>query len=184
MAHPSPKHLTREGIEPRRANMDTAKERVEEFLSGTACDPTANPIVEEVLFNHAFKHAIVYASRAIKEQLEGQGLSVTLRYCESPAHGHPLPFIIARDSSGKFADPISLTAFNKPSRDVDVVLVDGSARLEQLSESKPHIKVFSSLNKSNYEERELSDCSLPKNNKNVSRKPASIIIMPASRHII
>lgn len=165
--------------------MDTAKERVEEFLSGTACDPTANPIVEEVLFNHAFKHAIVYASRAIKEQLEGQGLSVTLRYCESPAHGHPLPFIIARDSSGRFADPISLTAFNKPSRDVDVVLVDGSARLEQSSERKPHIKVFSSLNKSNYEEHELPDCSQPKNHIGEGKsKPAAIVIMPAIRHIM
>ena len=165
--------------------MDTAEQRVEDFLSGTACDPCANIIVEEVLFNHALKHAIVYASRDIKEQLEGRGLTVTLRYCESPAHGHPLPFIIARDSSGKFVDPISFTDFRKSSRDVDVVLVDGSARLVKVSARKPHLKVFSSLNNSNQEELKPSDFALPTSDlEDTKRKPKAIVVMPASRHII
>ena len=165
--------------------MDTAEQRVEDFLSGAACDPSANIIVEEVLFNHALKHAIVYASRDIKEQLEGQGLTVTLRYCESPAHGHPLPFIIARDSSGKFVDPVSFTDFKKSCRDVDVVLVDGSARLDKVSARKPHLKVFSSLNNSNYKGRHPSDCARPNNDTAGTKcKPTAIVIMPASQHII
>jgi len=159
--------------------MEAAQTCVESFLAGSACSAHATPIVEEVLFNHALKHTVVYAGRAIKELLEWQGLSVTLQYCESPTHGHPVPFIIARDASGAFVIPSELEILSAVSS-VDVVVVDGTTRLTRIASRRPHLKVYESANK------RLPKLALKrgKNSKsstsNFSEQPAAIVVMPAT----
>jgi hypothetical protein len=83
------------------------------------------------LFNHALKHAIVYAGRGIKEQLQSQGLSVTLQYCNSSVHGHPVPFLVARDVSGAFIIPKELDS-TEQTGEFELVVVDGTEKFTRI----------------------------------------------------
>jgi hypothetical protein len=78
---------------------------VEDFLAGRVLSTTATPVVEEVLFDQALLHHLVYAGRKIAGALEKTGLSVQLQYCTSATHGHPIPFLITRNSNGELVVP-------------------------------------------------------------------------------
>lgn len=78
---------------------------VEKLLSGTVLDPDATTTVERVLCDHAMRHALVFAARALAELLQQEGLTVTLQYCSCPQHRHPLPFLVAQDPEGNFIAP-------------------------------------------------------------------------------
>lgn len=78
---------------------------VEKLLSGKVLDPDATTTVERVLCDHAMRHALVFAARALAELLQQDGLTVTLQYCSCPQHGHPLPFLVAQDPEGNFITP-------------------------------------------------------------------------------
>lgn len=158
--------------------MDVATSQVEVFLAGTACDPRATPIVEEVLFNHALKHSIVYAGRAIKRALEDKGYSVLLQYCDSPAHGHPLPFITARDASGKFVIPTELD-IRDALRAVDVIVVDGTTKLTKIAKRKPHLQVYSRARSGNRRTRPLPPMKGRKTAADAHGYPAALVVMPA-----
>jgi len=159
--------------------MEVAKGHVESFLAGNACSPHATPIVEEVLFNHALKHTLVYAGRAIKKSLEGQGHSVTLQYCESPAHGHPVPFLIARDACGAFVVPTELD-IREAAGAVEVVVVDGSLQTTNISRRKPLLRVHTST--SNLANKALTTNRPRRSDPTTTSKnsPAAIVILPAS----
>lgn len=158
--------------------MDVAKENVENFLDGTACSPHATQIVEEVLFNHALKHTLVYASRELKKLLESHGHSVTLQYCESPAHGHPVPFLVARDARGSFVVPNELE-IQTAAGAVDVVVIDGSMQPTKIERQKPELTVHkgghSTVNGLTF------GAHSRKRRSHTARKgsPSAIVIMPA-----
>jgi hypothetical protein len=78
---------------------------VEDFLDGKVLNPTATPVVEEVLFDQALLHHLVYAGRTMAGSLRESGLSAELHYCTSSTHGHPVPFIIARNADGELVVP-------------------------------------------------------------------------------
>lgn len=78
---------------------------VEDFLDGKVLNPTATPVVEEVLFDQALLHHLVYAGRTMAGSLRESGFFVELHYCTSSTHGHPVPFIITRNAAGEVVVP-------------------------------------------------------------------------------
>ena len=160
--------------------MERAKVHVEEFLAGTTCNANATPIVEEVVFNHAFKHSLVYAGRAIKQLLEEQGHAVTLQYCDSPAHGHPVPYLIARDASGAFVAPAHIDIRDSIGS-VDVLVVDGITPLRKVENRKRALTVYDGSKKTP-RSKPAKEPTSPKTTEATakSQRPTAIVVLPAS----
>jgi len=160
--------------------MERAKAHVEDFLAGITCNANATPIVEEVLFNHAFKHSLVYAGRAIKQLLEEQGNSVTLQYCDSPAHGHPVPYLIARDASGAFVAPAHIDIRGSIGS-VDVLVLDGITPLRKVENRKPPLRVYDGSKKTPRGKPATEPTSIRTTEATAkSKHPTAIVVLPAS----
>lgn len=159
--------------------MEQAKAHVEEFLAGITCNANATLIVEEVLFNHAFKHSLVYAGRAIKRLLEEQGHVVTLQYCDSPAHGHPVPYLIARDTNGAFVAPAHLDNCDSIGS-VDVVLVDGVTPLRKLEKRRPFLRAHDGAKKASRSNSAALPAASSSNRADNSKGATAIVILPAN----
>jgi hypothetical protein len=179
MPHTTRPTLASKALETGKVATDVATTQVESFLTGRVCPPNATPIVEEVLFNHALKHTIVYAGRALKELLEGKGLSVTLQYCNSPAHGHPVPFLIARNSDGAFVVPTEVD-IREAAGEVDVVALDGASQLTRISPRPPHLKVYTASGTIAYSKTNLRRRQTANRPDTASNEPTAIVIMPAT----
>jgi hypothetical protein len=80
---------------------------VEQFVGGRVLSTSATPVIEEVLFDQALLHHLVYAGRKMAGSLSQSGLSVQLQYCSSATHGHPIPFLVTRNQSGELVVPTS-----------------------------------------------------------------------------
>lgn len=82
---------------------------VEDFLRGRVLSLSATPVVEEVLFDQALLHHLVYAGRGLASSLQRSGFSVQIQYCTSAAHGHPVPFLITKDQNGELVVPTGVS---------------------------------------------------------------------------
>jgi hypothetical protein len=87
------------------AQLSRIHRNVEKVLDGRVFDHEVTSSVESVLFDHAMRHMLVYAARQLAELLRQEGLNVELQYCSCPQHGHPVPFLVARDDAGNFIVP-------------------------------------------------------------------------------
>ncbi len=105
MTHASLYHSTESDCDD-QPERDVLKQ-VEQFLEGKILNAIATPVVEEVLFDQALLHHLVYAGRKMASSLSRRGLSVQLQYCSSATHGHPIPFLVTRNPSGELVVPTS-----------------------------------------------------------------------------
>lgn len=165
-------------MEPQDSAMDMATTNVEHFLSGSAYHPRATLIVEEVLFNHALKHTIVYASRALRDLLQSQGLRVTLQYCNSPAHGHPVPFLTVRDTNGAFVVPTEVD-LGESCGDFDLIVVDGSTNYTKLPTKRAHLKMCPSFTQLCQPDQAHHPQSTKAASAKAKLQPNAIVIFPS-----
>jgi hypothetical protein len=89
----------------RDAQSATIQRSIEAYLAGKVLQPLATAVVEEVLFDQALRHNLVYDARNIAAELERDGFLVTLQYCNSHTVGHPVPFLVVRNDSGDSVVP-------------------------------------------------------------------------------
>jgi hypothetical protein len=114
----------------------TIQRSIEAYLVGKVVQPVANAVVEEVLFDQALRHNLVYDARNIAAELERDGFFVTLQYCNARAVGHPVPFLVVRTDSGESVVP-NLSALKTTLHGTELTIIEcGTHRSEAANDDR------------------------------------------------